>query len=117
MQKFKITIEQEIDVEFGDPDKAKQVYLGDNWKSAFFDFEDLAEVAEHLSFAMAAESRYWNSETRRAEQFVDGFGSFVWKGHRTFELAGMQASACGGIVVDFGDREITDMSEIEESTL
>lgn len=106
MTTYNCTIEQTVKVEFKDPEKAKEVYLGDDWKSVFCEYEDLSEVAEHLSYAMGAEEGEWNTETRRTEQYVEGFGAFVWGGGGVFELSPEVEEGGGEIVVTFGDREV-----------
>lgn len=113
--KYKCNIEQEVQVKFKDPEKAKEVYLGDDWKSVFFDFDDLDAVAEHLAYVVDENSGHWNRETKRTEQFIEGFGAFEWKGGGKFELVDLAAIAGGGIVITIESREITDTTKIKES--
>jgi hypothetical protein len=73
--KFRNRLECEIDIDFVDLDKAKAYFIGSDWAEDFFEFEDIEDLAEHLSFNFHQAREILKDGLVR---FVEGIGEFVY---------------------------------------
>lgn len=78
--KFEVELKTDIEVEFTDPDKVLKYFIEDTsegaWKNYFFKFDDIKELAEHLSEVIVKIPERWNQEGRCFSRDMEGFALF-----------------------------------------
>lgn len=65
------TLEQEMKVEFTDPEKAKAFFIDGDWKKSFYTFDDLEELASFLMLN-AREKLVVGDHWREGEELKSG---------------------------------------------
>ncbi len=102
MSKIRTSFEMEIDIDFLDEKSSFKHFIEGDWKESFYTFEDLNEVAEHIShnFHIAnSELKKVNDEYRWVK-FIEGFGEFVEQDNGAFKLT-EELNGGGDITVNY----------------
>lgn len=83
---FKVEMGLEYKIVFTDTKKANNYFIEESgWRECFFDFDDLQDLAEHISFAFHKTPLYciFGGDGPRVE--VEGFMPFIRKTYDSFE--------------------------------
>lgn len=87
MGTFRSTLQVEVDVNFHDEEKAKEFFIDGDWKKYFFEFLDLRDAAEHLSFVFQKTDSAWSEEKQTRYKNIKGFGNYYFNtDDRTWEF-------------------------------
>ena len=109
METFRTPFEMEIDVKLEDPDRAQKYFIeGDDFKSYFWTFKDLSEVARSISYAFHDEGKKWDVNIPGWTKFVEGYGTFVKGENDVWRLTDTSADYGSGHIIVSYHAELKD---------
>jgi len=100
--KRRTSFEMEIDVNFMNEEQSLNHFIKGDWKDSFYTFNDLDELAEHISYAFHITS----DEFRKRDgkhifvKFIEGFGDFIRQENGSYELS-EEPDEGGKIIVNY----------------
>ncbi len=79
MGSYETSFEMQIRIHFHVPDKVKQLFIDSDWKNHFWTFDDLQELAEHISRQIHYETEILikTGDDRKWAKDLEGFGQFI----------------------------------------
>lgn len=77
MQKFKTTIEKEVQVTFQDPGKARAFFIESNWRETFYSLDTMEEVTDCLIGSFINTDFWWSAQHKNFIKEVEGFPTFI----------------------------------------
>ena len=85
---IRTSFEMEIDVSFLDEESSFKHFIESDWKESFYTFDNLDDVAEHISYAFhIANNEFQKIDGKYAfVKFIEGFGDFIQQDNGHYKL-------------------------------